>query len=604
MRKPLLLLLLWLVNVGVRAEEHHARPLSPQLVDARAQASQLFAELDAQDQYRQSLTYDDLMVLPVGLKRNIGNSTVELAISKAIFKADRAELTVYIRLRMPAPSSNGGAAERTLFFGADQIGLTRNGGLSGQFRALLLGDFALPFEQLTVVFKGGNGLAPNGQVSDDLAQTYAVFNCQTGFERAKLSADVLFSQKMLVPLNPLTFSVDANRPVVGSFSIETSAGLHDIIGTMNFNSPFAIKGFEKLGFIVQNVVFDFSDLTNAPTLSPAAFPVGYVARNAPPGDVAYKTWRGIYAQNVALVLPAEFKRKGTTGRKIAVGASNLLIDQNGVSGRFQVTNAIALDSGRADNWRMSLTQFAVDIQENQLVGGQLAGRLQLPITNPNDSSQALAFAGRIERGGNYQLAVAAVSNLQFDLWKAKANLLAGSYVELKVVNGAFLPKAVLSGSLGISTTPSGTADTLNSKNLVRFAGVSFQNLTIQSVSPRLSADYFGYQGNCRYLGLPLVVERAGVSFGRGPLGRGSSDTTAYDKATLYFAASINLMREAVSAKTAVRIASYFDPQTETWRFERIFVDELGISAQTANFTIAGRVSQFSNRDGNKNSCGT
>jgi len=58
---------------------------------------------------------------------------------------------------------------------------------------------------------------------------------------------------------------------------------------------------------------------------------------------------------------------------------------------------------------------------------------------------------------------------------------------------------------------------------------------------------------------------------------------------------MNLMREAVSAKTAVRIASYFDPESDTWRFERIFVDELGINAQTANFTIAGRVSQFSDR---------
>ena len=93
-------------------------------------------------------------------------------------------------------------------------------------------------------------------------------------------------------------------------------------------------------------------------------------------------------------------------------------------------------------------------------------------------------------------------------------------MELKVVNNAFQPKTVLSGTLGIATTPTGGGDTINSKNLVRFAGVSFQNLVIQSVSPRLSADYFGYEGNSRYLGLPLVVERAVVSFGRGPLGRG------------------------------------------------------------------------------------
>ena len=510
-------LTLWLsLAVGLARGHDAAAVISPQVADARAQATQLFGQLDAQDQYRQSLSYDDLLVLPVGIKRNIGNSTVELAVSKAIFNSDRAELTVYLRLRMPVQNPNGGGLqERTLFFGADQIGVTRNGGLSGQFRALLLGDFALPFDQLTVVFKGGNGLAPNGQVNDALAQTYAVFNCQNGFERAKLSADVLFSQKLLVPLNPLDFSPVTNRPVVGSFSIETTAGLHNIIGTMNFNSPFALKGFEKVGFIISNVVFDQSDLRNAPTQSPAAFPVGYVSRNAPPGDVQYKTWRGIYAQNVALVLPAEFKRKGTTSRKIAVGASNLLIDRNGVSGRFAVSNVIPLDSGRADNWRMALTQFALDIEENKLVGGQLAGRLQLPLTNPDDPTQALGFAGRIEATGNYQLTVAAASNLRFDLWKATASLAAGSYVELKVVNNAFQPKAVLSGTLGIATTPTGSSDTTNSKNLVRFAGVSFQNLVIQSVSPRLSADYFGYEGNCRYLGLPLVVERAGVSFGRG-----------------------------------------------------------------------------------------
>lgn len=138
----------------------------------------MFNFLDSRNNYVENLQLQDLTVLPVGMKKSLsdGNGMLEIGILKANFFTDRAELSVFVRLRIPSPDPNSSIKERELFFGADKVVFSRDGGLNGDFRLVLLGDFIQPLGNMTLRFKGGL----NRFVAPDInAQTYATVSCET-----------------------------------------------------------------------------------------------------------------------------------------------------------------------------------------------------------------------------------------------------------------------------------------------------------------------------------------------------------------------------------------------------------------------------------------
>ncbi|CCH54674.1 hypothetical protein BN8_03869 [Fibrisoma limi BUZ 3] len=173
-------------------------------VSAAAQAERdtaagLFSFLDSRNNYVESLQVQDLTVLPVGMKKSLadGNGSLELGILKATFLHDRALLTVFVRLRIPSPDPNSSIKERELFFGADNVVFSRDGGLKEDFQLVLLGDFIQPLGNMTLRFKGG---LSRFQTPDIAKQTYATVSCET-LAGLGIAADVIFPRSMLVPID-------------------------------------------------------------------------------------------------------------------------------------------------------------------------------------------------------------------------------------------------------------------------------------------------------------------------------------------------------------------------------------------------------------------
>ena len=128
-------------------------------VSAAAQADRdtaagVFNFLDSRRNYVQSLQLQDLTVLPVGLKKDLSdsNGTLDIGILKATFFTDRAELSVFIRLKISSPDPNSSIQEHEPFFGADKVVFCRDGGLRGDFQLVLLGDFVQPLGNMTLRF--------------------------------------------------------------------------------------------------------------------------------------------------------------------------------------------------------------------------------------------------------------------------------------------------------------------------------------------------------------------------------------------------------------------------------------------------------------------
>src|SRR5687767_11009639 len=67
----------------------------------RAKANSAVNETEAQQRYVDYLSPSDLNRLPIGLKKKIGNTTVKIAVSSAVFTSRYAELTVYAKIEIP-----------------------------------------------------------------------------------------------------------------------------------------------------------------------------------------------------------------------------------------------------------------------------------------------------------------------------------------------------------------------------------------------------------------------------------------------------------------------------------------------------------------------
>ncbi len=339
----------------------------------RNMAANTVAQLDQNNHYTDFLTQADLNELPVGLKRTVNNITYKLAISSAVFHPTYAELTIFAKVEIPQKPG-------VLFFGVSGLKLSYEGGILGDAKLVLLGDVHIDFNggNGEIVLRGGLDIV-NGQRLDGL--TYLSMDCK-GFKEMGLSADVIFPRSLLVPCTPNGDQIaDVTKKVTGSFNTIVS-DWNDIL--VNINLPrFQIAKLTDVVFTVSNATLDLSDKRNNPNVM---FPTGYESRYMPypnPG-----MWRGVYIQNLDVMLPKAFSKKNSTER-ISFGSNNLLIDNNGVSGSFYGKNILSYNEGSASGDRRCATHLPIFCRETLMptyLGKSICLSLLMLPTEERDST--------------------------------------------------------------------------------------------------------------------------------------------------------------------------------------------------------------------------
>ncbi len=550
--------------------------------DERTEARRAFASLDARDQYVEgNLTYDNLVTLPVGIRKKIGENTIEMAVARAVFLSDKAELTVYIRMTMPVADASTGTTERVLYFGADRVGVTRNGGLTGDFRAVLLGDFVLPLRNYSIVLRGGAGLAQNGQVPST-GFTYAEFSCGSGFKEAQIVADVVFPRDVLIPLHPTTYEPVPGRVTV-SFAFKSTKGLHDVvIDGITSNTAFTVRGADKFAFELDGLSIDLSQTQNPTEFnSPGLFP-----------EPKPLSWEGVYLRSLRVALPPEFRKKNQMDR-VFIQATNVLVDRLGFSGAIAVgttgNGPIKLNEGDASGWKFALDVVELTFINSKLDVGLFKGRIALPVSQEN--SQGVGFSALIDAGGNYGVSIANLDQVDFGFMRAKATLYPGSELRLEVVDKKFKPKAVLSGRMGIYANLNDTDATPvneNGSNLLVFRGIAFEGLTLQTDAPKITFGKIAYEQSGKMALFPVVIN----SFNILPSQAGSQNFA------VGVGVSVNLMGTAAgkgfSGNTMVTFEAEETPEGR-WRFAGLKNPvDIFLDANVSAFSLNGSVSLFDN----------
>ncbi|MCG2617745.1 Ig-like domain-containing protein [Terrimonas sp. NA20] len=536
----------------------------PKSEELKSKARASLAEVESANSFVDILTPSDLNQLPIGMKKKVGNSVLTIAVSSAVFTSRYAELTVFAKLTIPQEP-------KEIYFGITGLKLSKRGGIIGAGKLALLGNLNVPINNgnAALVLKGGF----DTQTGLPLDQTYLSIDCN-GFKELKISADVQFPRSLFIPVDN-NGQVIASGFVKGSFATLVS-DWNNILADVSFANKFQIANLKGIDIGISNAIFDFSDTQNGNVVYPAGYREKYVSQTNP------ETWRGIYAKDITVTLPNAFKDK-STGQKITFGVNDLLIDNNGVSGKFYAENILNFQKGSASGWPLSVDSIRIGIEANSLRSAGFGGSIGLPISQ-SENSRKLGYSAYISASGDYVCSVRSKDTLGFDFLQARTTLLPNSYVLLKGNSDQLEAEAMLNGYMNIGLKRMNAADaeaTGNQKG--EFKDIEFQQLHLKSTAPYISIGHFGYNGAVKLANFPVFVDNINL-------------TAQNSEARLGFNVNLNLQNGKITGSTGVTLVAKMNPQTEDhWKFDKVEVNEVAINADFGAFQLEGHV-QFMNND--------
>jgi hypothetical protein len=567
------------------------------------------------------LTGKELLELPVGLRKKDSTSgnTVELAIVEVQFTPQYAEFKAWGKLTIPEEGENG-EAERELYFGAEGIKMSHDGALLGDMKLVLLGDQAIPIngENWLLTLKGGINLK-TGDFSD---QSYIEFDC-SGLKSIGLEGDLRVSRKVLLPIdddgeyvctvdnttsdpdfeNKETEKLIDNKCYVGtSFSIQAN-GWNDLLIETSL-PKFEVVGLKGWGFNVENAVLDLSDSRSSDNFQlPEAYANLYNASNL-------KLWRGFYAKEISVMLPKGIENNKTTSKRVTFGAENLIIDSQGVSGKFFAENVLQTGDGSAGKWAFTIDDVSISLAMNTIVGGSIGGDIAVPILD-----EPMDYEGYISAEG-YGLEVGLQSNYKSGVFLGEMQLEKNSSIAINVKDGNVYPYANLTGQLAIAgkinqkeedsatteattqantnatgtetattatTTTNPTPTTVTDSTATdskgfAFNGISFQELELQTEpgTQPIQAKYFGFEGEMNLMGFPASISNLAL-------------VTPENQVGLSFDLKINLDGDGSFATTSLGVFGDLEEgdEIQNWKFKEVKLSGIKIDFEKSGLHLMG-----------------
>jgi hypothetical protein len=521
-----------------------------------------------------------LVELPVGLKGHTKDGfQAELVIVKAKVTEQYLELTAFARLQTQFNGVH-------LYFAAEGLKLSHDGGVIGDWKLHLLGKTSLPQFGGKMLFTiiGSDIDKPTGGFTEN---SFIEFDCD-GFKSFAFKSDIRLARSIVIPVGAdgkrIEYDKDlaqdgyravGNSNYVGAKLDIKSTGWDDLLIQVSLPS-FEIKNLQNWTFKLENAVFDMSDIKNSPDVQ---FPEIYTNNQLFPGGNK-NAWRGFYAKEVKVSLPPEFKNNNSARRTEFV-SQNLLLDNLGVSGRFKGYNV--LDKGNATGWQFRVDTLDVKIAVNHLTHGRFIGGIK-PAT-----MSYLSFKGIITP--EKYLMTVSVDSADMKMFKGKLVFERNSWIKMEVdkTTEKFKAEANLNGFLNIvgNTEDEPLQDGKKTDKFVDFKGIVFQNLRIKSYAqPYIQADYFGYPGEAKLGNFPVSFQN--IHLIAPPL---SPETLG-----IGFTIKVDLMENSgIYADGSLEILGKFEnSEFQSYKFDKVKVNAITVDVEKSSFHLFGKINFFDN----------
>ena len=569
-----------------------------------------FNELISTGRLISTLAGGEAIGLPLGVDFDIQGYQAIVGLTRLVLGRDRADAHFFLTVPLPFDGYT-----RYLPFGGS-ICISPNGyedagliHLREEVMALQFGESGTN-DSWSMAFSGLDGSA------QDIRQqaSFLEFDCH-GAKTFALRGGVRFPRSWLVPDDIEGSSLSGQ--VEGRFDVmldrnndplgRPAEGLQFIAG-VDFD-PFQLAALPDIGFALDEVYLDFSDVENAPGF---AYPEGYESLMSDPEMI--DTWRGVFVRTAEIRFPAGFF--GLAARQ-STGFNRLLIDETGVTFNAFVSNFGEASSpgGSLGGFSLSLDTVQLRVVQNDIEAFELKGDIGVPLLRREDRlrySAGLSLAKLEEDTLQYIFDVRPRDNVQMPFLMAQAHLSEATRLNVTYnqslsennnegnIADAFVFDLMLAGELTIS-------DQFNANNDIELPST----ITL----PRLPFELGfhsqrGFLNNSRIdLGSftsPGATGGANTSSSNDQqkeLGGFPVQLTAFDfgvretDLTLTIGAQVMLMDNSLGVGASVILIGGL---TETGDFglESVEFGCLNIAADVMGFGINGEFCYFNNRDAN------
>lgn len=492
------------------------------------------------------LTAQHLDKLPIGIIDPSG--TVVICIDSAKFGPNGSSFNAYAAITIPGMKTKMCFRATDITFGPNGLA----GGLQGA--------------KLTLVSTHVGSLGKVDLVLPGNGNNNVTWDCN-GFKEANFEGYALFKDWFLIPDKE---EAPSATNVKAMLKLEHITDLNNMVASLDI-TPFKLKGKEDFAFKVTGATFDMSDHFN-----PAGFtlPQEYMTEYGSNVNL----WRGFYLKNVQVRTP--FNK---AGGYMKLGATDMMIDNHGFTGRIYGRNLINIDEGDIDGWVFSLDTLNIDLLRSRLKFGEAMGGMRVPFLGSDSLGYRLAVQ-EWDGEWDYLLNVGLREDKIFPcpVGNAKVKLRAGSYIEVhKPVGEKFIASAYLNGAI------------MKDNDVAQFNWITFENVRVSTRSPYLHSGVFSLDG------LDLESPKVGgfkVSLNSVAFGLYSG------QAVLKFGMGLSFSDEAdhgFGVRGGFRLVADIEKgpgpdAKQTWNFAGVKVDSIGVNVSTGAFDLDGLVEFFEN----------
>ncbi|HSZ71325.1 MAG TPA: Ig-like domain-containing protein [Cytophagaceae bacterium] len=498
---------------------------------------------------------DRIDKLPIGITKTLSNIKWTLLLTNLTVTPDGGLLSAYLKVEIQGKDQD---PNKELYFGVEGVRLNGDGSVS-DMKLVLLGEFAVKFnDQYRLVLTGT--MNTNTGLSTPQS-TYAVVGCQ-GLKLLNLNGYLELSNKLVIPVDPSQTNVKA------AFAISATS-FNDIVVQVTL-PPFEVKGLSDVEFTLRNATLDLSDTRNAPSM---VFPTGYQDKYYPGNSML---WRGVYIQELDIVLPQQFTNKNTGVRPSFVGQC-MIFDQQGVSGIYSVNaTLLSLGDGNASGWKFSVDRVTLQLEANKLTQGGFGGGLVLPVSNRDGSTVPMAYNAIITDQDEYILTATLTNKIGFDMLQADVELYPNSYITLGLIRDAngnkkFKPLAVLTGTMTISSLFRGT--------------IGFTELRLMTDAPYFKIGGVSYTTQNTMSNYPVSISQIGIA---------ETTIEGQDCLEFKFSVAVNIDEGKIKGNTTLSLSCYYDKPSDDetggkWKFYKFRVYEIDLLADFSSLKVFGKI---------------
>jgi hypothetical protein len=488
---------------------------------------------------------DSMPSLPIGLVKEVGQTNVIIAIDSAYFLPDGAYFSAYLALDFPG-------SDVPLAFAAKDIKFNPKGIIGGEQ------------SKLKLVSKHVIELGPNTKLMlPDDGSNYVNWSCN-GFESVNLHGFFLIEDGIISPPEN-----SADTCVTAEFEVNCE-DVHNMMAMVDF-SPFVVKGMDDFSFTVSEAYVDMSDYNNPLNV---ALPQCY--QETYPDDIAL--WRGFYLKYFAVKLPDELNK---SKNPVTIFASNMFIDDAGVTGNFGATNVFSTsENALNDEWGFSVDSISIGLTLNKITKGRMRGNVVIPpLDNTTLVYTALISQNETRKMVDFSFSMSPSGPVGISCFNSTLTLENTSIFEISRINKKFRPKLILNGDWQLNN-PSWS-----------FSGISFEQFTIVSDAPYVTQGIFSLISN----GPPMQAANFPISLT--DITFGVSSEQIFLGANIAFNLS-DTSDNGFSANTSVRVYTEISRNPTTnkiqWEYDRFALNTIYLDIQTTAIELEGMINFHDN----------